>query len=164
MNKEQQELSEPIMETELPAEFDPEKVERLMPACGVDSTMRVIPHMVDIQDGRYLRYSDYDALLALHNASLERERELQAQLVEAQAGESMQAGHLWKAYQDSELTGTMTFSGWLNWNISERTKAEAQLLAKDALIASLKSERSKQNKAEGELLATGEKLAEDATK
>jgi transposase len=40
--------------------FDPEKpVERLEPAAGYDSTLRYHYYMVDIEDGRYVRYSDY---------------------------------------------------------------------------------------------------------
>ena len=51
--------------------FDPDKVERLMPACGVDSTMRVVPHMVDIVDGWYVRYDEYAELLSLYGTVCE---------------------------------------------------------------------------------------------
>lgn len=49
-------VSPPAASPEQVAELPP--LERLMPACGVDSTMRVTPHMVDIADGYYCRYDD----------------------------------------------------------------------------------------------------------
>lgn len=55
-----------------------------------------------------------------------------------------------------------SYKGWQVWGPEAVTEWNIRFeTAKDALIASLNAEISKQNKAEDELLATGEKLAEE---
>lgn len=90
-----------------------------------------LPELIEREEGYTTIGEELADYIVQRNASLlaalKRIQELESQLVDAQAGESMQAGHLWKAYQESGLTATMTFSGWINWNISERGKAEARV-------------------------------------
>lgn len=42
--------------------FDPSKVKRLHPECGIDCTICANPHLIELGEGKYVNESDYDAL------------------------------------------------------------------------------------------------------
>jgi len=146
MKKEQQELSEPTIERYFDARD--ENGDLYLASSNYEMGSK------DERGADWVLASDYDALLALHKASLERERELQAQLAVGD-GSCDHCGAVPSIIMPTSLCDECADG------VKRAEAAESQLLAKDALIASLKAEISKQNKDEEELLATGEKLAEE---